>query len=169
MMRTSRRDPGSQREPPAVGWRQDRTGRMDRGGRAERAFPYYAPPGFSPVTKERRVPARRRAGDLQSPIWVAPQKFQDFCPKSTCQGSFCGMEVFFLTPFPGSGRGFEGSGSYGVQIKARRFFPQQLHFLLFRGKLIKLNRSRRSGTGQRGISWKTRRNGFSAASSPAAN
>ena len=30
-----------------------------------------------------------------APIWVAPQKFSDFCPKDHLPGSFDGMKVFF--------------------------------------------------------------------------
>ena len=141
------------------------------GGLNRELLPYYAPPGFSPVTKERRVTARRRAGGFKPPIWVAPQKFQDFCPKGTCQGPFVGWRSFFDAP-PRKRPGFERSGRHGsrsVEGKSPFFVLRQLHFPSVRGKLVKLNRSRRAGTGQRGMSWKTRRSGSSAASSPAAS
>ena len=79
----------------------------------------------------------------------------------------------FLTLHPGIGRHFERGGRHALSSIIQQkgistvFALRQLHFSPVRGKLVKLSRFRRSGTGQRGMLWKARRNGFSAASSPA--
>lgn len=56
----------------------------------------YVPTGFSPVTKERRVLARRRGGGFfYRQFGWHRRSFKAFVPKIPVYRSFLGAEVFF--------------------------------------------------------------------------